>query len=296
VDIGFIGLGVMGQPMALNLARAGTSLVVWNRTAAKTDAVRALGAFVAASPAEVFARTRVVIVMLVDGDAIDAALGRGTGEFETNVRGHTIVHMGTTSPEYSRGLEAAVRAAGGSYVEAPVSGSRKPAEAGQLVAMLAGEHAATAEVQPILQPMCHESIICGPVPNGLLMKLAINQYMIIMVAGLAEAMHFAERRGLDLQQFLAVHDAGPMASPLSSLKARKLLERDFAVQASVPNVLENNRLITAAAREAGLASPLIDVCHTLFGETLQLGEDDSDMVAVLRAIETRTDKPQPSVA
>jgi len=289
VDIGFIGLGVMGQPMALNLARAGTPLVVWNRTAAKSDAVRELGATVAASPADVFARTRVVIVMLVDGDAVDAALGRGTPQFATNVAEHTIVHMGTTSPEYSRGLEVDVRAAGGSYVEAPVSGSRKPAEAGQLVAMLAGEPAAAAAVRPILQPMCHESIVCGPVPNGLLMKLAINQYMIVMVAGLAEAMHFAERRGLDLQQFLAVHDAGPMASALSRMKARKLLDRDFAVQAGITNVVENNRLITAAARESGIASPLIDVGHALFGETLELGEGDSDMVAVLRAIETRTD-------
>ena len=289
MDIGFIGLGVMGQPMALNLARAGTPLVVWNRTAAKSDAVRELGATVGASPADVFARTRVVIVMLVDGDAVDAALGRGTPQFATNVAEHTIVHMGTTSPEYSRGLEVDVRAAGGSYVEAPVSGSRKPAEAGQLVAMLAGEPAAAAAVRPILQPMCHESIVCGPVPNGLLMKLAINQYMIVMVAGLAEAMHFAERRGLDLQQFLAVHDAGPMASALSRMKARKLLDRDFAVQAGITNVLENNRLITAAARESGIASPLIDVCHALFGETLELGEGDSDMVAVLRAIETRTD-------
>ena len=131
VDVGFIGLGVMGEPMALNLARAGTALVVWNRTAAKNEVLRAAGARVATSPAEVFRQARVVILMLADDAAIDSVLGRGTPDFGANVAQHTIVHMGTTSPEYSRGLEADVRAAGGSYVEAPVSGSRKPAEAGR---------------------------------------------------------------------------------------------------------------------------------------------------------------------
>jgi 6-phosphogluconate dehydrogenase-like protein len=126
VDIGFIGLGVMGQPMALNLARAGTPLVVWNRSAGKSEPLRAAGARVATSPAEIFRQARLVILMLVDGSATDAVLGRGTPDFGANVARHTIVHMGTTSPDYSRGLEADIRAAGGSYVEAPVSGSRKP--------------------------------------------------------------------------------------------------------------------------------------------------------------------------
>ena len=106
MDLGFVGLGVMGQPMALNLARAGTALVVWNRSAGKSEPLRAAGARVAASPAEVFKQARVVILMLVDGAAIDSVLGRGTREFSANVAQHTIIHMGTTAPDYSRGLEA----------------------------------------------------------------------------------------------------------------------------------------------------------------------------------------------
>ena len=135
--IGFIGLGSMGEPMALNLAKAGTPLLVWNRTPAKVRSLEAAGAAIAADAGEVFARADVIILMLVDGAAIDAVLGRGTRAFGARVKDRTIVHMGTTSPAYSRGLEADVWAAGGGYVEAPVSGSRKPAEAGQLVAMLA---------------------------------------------------------------------------------------------------------------------------------------------------------------
>ncbi|HZG03069.1 MAG TPA: NAD(P)-dependent oxidoreductase [Streptomyces sp.] len=294
MDVGFIGLGVMGQPMALNLARAGTPLVVWNRTAARSEPLRAAGATVASSPAEVFRRARVVFLMLADDAATDSALGRGTPEFAARVARRTIVHMGTTSPGYSRGLDADVRAAGGTYVEAPVSGSRKPAEAGQLVAMLAGEREAVEAVRPLLAPMCRETFVCGAVPDALLMKLSVNLFLITMVTGLTEAFHFADRHGLDRRQFLAVLDAGPMASGVSRMKAPKLLARDFAVQAAASDVLKNNRLIAEAARAAGLASPLLDVCHALFGETVEQGHGRSDMVAVLRAIEARTERGRPT--
>ncbi|WP_067177915.1 NAD(P)-dependent oxidoreductase [Microtetraspora niveoalba] len=289
MDVGFIGLGVMGLPMALNLARSGTATVVWNRTTARSEPLRAAGAAVADGPREVFDRARVVILMLADGAAVDSVLGRGTPRFAANVAGRTIVHMGTTSPGYSRGLEADVRAAGGRYVEAPVSGSREPAEAGRLVAMLAGERAAVEEVRPLLRPMCHESFVCGPVPNALVMKLSVNLFLITLITGLTEAYHFADRYGLDRRQFLDVLDAGPMASGVSRMKAPKLMDGDFAVQAAALDVLKNNRLIAEAARERDLASPLLDVCHALYAETVALGHGGSDMVAVLRAIEARTD-------
>jgi 3-hydroxyisobutyrate dehydrogenase len=298
MDVGFIGLGLMGQPMALNLARAGMPLVVWNRTPARSEPLCAAGARVATSPAEVFRRSRVVLLMLADGDAIDRVLGRGTPDFAALVAGHTIVHMGTTSPGYSHALEADIRAAAGGYVEAPVSGSRKPAQEAALVAMLAGEPAAVAEVRPLLGPMCRETVDCGPVPDALLMKLSVNLFLITMVTGLAEAVHFAGRHGLDLARFLAVLDAGPMASDVSRVKGVKLVARDFAAQAAVADVLKNNRLVAEAAREAELASPLLDACHALFGETLALGHGGADMAAVLHAIEARTDagraRPTPS--
>ena len=198
--------------------------------------------------------------------------------------------MGTTSPAYSRGLEADIRSAGGRYVEAPVSGSRKPAEAGQLVAMLAGEADAVVDIRPVLAPMCRETMVCGLVPNALLMKLSVNLFLISLVTGLAEAVHFAENNGLDLKQLLAVLDAGPMASDVSRVKAPKLVGRDFAVQAAISNVLENNRLIAEVAREIGIASPLLDVCHALYTETLALGLGEADMVAVLKAIEARSER------
>lgn len=303
LDIGFIGLGVMGRPMALNLARAAaghhhashdrgtgsdTKLLVWNRTPARADLLRAAGARVAATAAEVFRHSDIVFLMLADEAATDAVLERGTPRFHTHVAGRVIVHMGTNPPEYSRALEAETRAAGGRYVEAPVSGSRKPAEAGELVAMLAGETAAVEAVRPLLAPMCGDAVTCGAVPNALLMKLSVNLFLISMVTGLVEATHFAAGHRLDMRQFMDVLDAGPMASGVSRGKAVKLLSGDFEVQAAIADVLKNNRLVAEAARAAGLASPLLDVCHALYQETVALGHGQSDMIAVLRAIEART--------
>ena len=286
--VGFIGLGNMGEPMARNLLIAGTPLVVWNRSRSKCAILAEAGAAVAKDPAEVFARCDAVILMLVDGAAMDAVLARGERAFEHRVKGRTLINMATTAPIYSGALETDVRAEGGHYVEAPVSGSRKPAEAGQLVAMLAGEPEDVASVRPLLAPMCREAIVCGAVPNALLMKLAVNLFMTAMVTGLAEAVHFAERHGLGLDQLVAVLDAGPMSSDVSRVKAAKLVARDFAAQAAISNVLENVRLIAGAVREAGIASPLIDACRALYGETEALGLGGADMIAVIRAIERRT--------
>ncbi|MEW2560341.1 NAD(P)-dependent oxidoreductase [Streptomyces griseorubiginosus] len=291
--VGFVGLGVMGQPMALNLARAGTPLVVWNRSPARCAPLRAAGAEVAASAAEVFERAGTVFLMLADETAVDAVLGRGTPDFRVRVSGRTVVHMGTTSAEYSAGLQDDVRAAGGRYVEAPVSGSRVPAERGELVAMLAGDGDAVAAVRPLLSPMCREAFDCGPVPDALLTKFSVNLFLITLVTGLTEAFHFAARQGLDPGLLRDVLDAGPMASSVSRMKTPKLLARDFAVQAGAADVLKNNRLIAEAARKTGVASPLLDVCHALFGETVEQGHGDEDMVAVLHALESRTAEVAP---
>jgi 3-hydroxyisobutyrate dehydrogenase len=289
MKIGFIGLGVMGQPMALNLARAGADLIVWNRSADKCAVLREAGAQIAEVPADVFRLARVVIFMMASDGALDSVLGRGTPEFAENVSQHTIIHMGTTAAEYSRALEAEIRAAGGCYVEAPVSGSRTPAETGQLIAMMAGEPDAVDEVRSLLKPMCRETVVCGAVPNGLLMKLSVNTFLITMVTGLAEAAHLARRYGLEMKQFQAVLDAGPMASSVSRMKMDKLVNKDFEVQASIADVLMNNRLAVAAARNSKLASPLLDVCSRLYSETVALGHGRADMIAVIRAIEARSE-------
>ena len=200
--IGFIGLGAMGEPMALNLAKAGTPLVVWNRTPAKAKPLEDAGVEVAASSDEVLARAETTILMLVDSAAIDAVLRRKSPDFVDRVTGKTIVHMGTTAPAFSRALEQDLNASGARYIESPVSGSRVPAETGQLVAMLAGDATHAERIRPLLKLMCREAIYCGLVPSALLMKLAVNVFLLPLVTALAESMHFAERHGLSLEQLV----------------------------------------------------------------------------------------------
>ncbi|MEW1819273.1 NAD(P)-dependent oxidoreductase [Arthrobacter sp. NPDC080031] len=286
--IGFIGLGVMGQPMALNLAKSGTQLVVWNRSLERAEPLRDAGAVVAASVREVFDHTRTVILMLVNEEVTDSVLGRGTQEFADIVAGHLVISMGSAAPEYSRGLASDIHAAGGRYVESPVSGSRKPAEAGQLVALLGGSAETVSEVQPLLAPMCRKTISCGPVGNGLLMKLAVNHYLTSMLAALAEAVHFADRTGLDLTTFQEAIDSGPMACDLVRIKIPKLIAREFEVQAATDDAYASTVLVSDAARAAGIASPILDLSSALYKESVSLGNARLDMVSVLEAIEARS--------
>ncbi len=230
------------------------------------------------------------MMMLVNEAATDAVLGRGTLQFSDRVSNHLVVNMGSASPAYLRELDAEIRQAGGRYVEAPVSGSRKPAEAGQLVGLLAGDPDAVTEIAPLLKPMCRVTVVCGPIGDALLMKLAVNLYLITMFTGLVEAIHFADKHGLDLAKFQAAIDAGPMASNVSTVRGPMIIRRDFTTQSAIADCWNSTRLITTAAREAQVASPLTDVCRTLYGEAAHLGHGAEDMAAVLCAIEARTNR------
>lgn len=285
-DLGFIGLGIMGAPMARNLLRAGTPLTVWTRSPETLAALAADGASAASSADDVFARCGTVLLMLRDEAATDEVLRRGD-RLDARVRGRTVVNMGTVSPEYSAALAADIRAAGGAFVEAPVSGSRKPAEAGRLVAMVAGEPEDVERVAPLLAPMCADVTACGPVPNGITMKLAVNVFLIAVVTGLAESFHFGERHGLDLERLRRVLDGGQMSSPISRVKTEKLVSGDLSAQAAIRDVLWNSELVVRAAEAAGIASPLLDACRELYAEAVARGDGALDMIAVIRAIGAR---------
>ena len=236
MEVGFIGLGNMGLPMALNMARAGVPLIVWNRTRDKAELVAEAGGTVADSPARVFRDARTVFVMLANGAVIDEVLERGTPRF---------------------------------------------------AAMVAGGDAAVDDVLPLLAPLCATTVRCGEVSNATRMKLAVNLFLIAQVTALAEAFHFAESNGLDLDAFRSVLDSGPMASAVSRLKLDKLVQGDFEVQASVRDVHYNSRLVADAARQAGASSPVIDACRDLFAEAEELGYGPADMVGSRCCVRSR---------
>lgn len=285
--VGFIGLGIMGVPMATNLVRAGFDVVVWARSAAPVDELVAAGARAAEDVAGVFEAAETVILMLRDEPAVDAVLSRGTPAFAALVADRTVVQMGTFTTAFSAALAAEVETAGGRYVEAPVSGSRGPATDGTLVAMLAGDPATVAHVEPVVAAMSAQSFRCGPVPSALAMKLAVNTFLITMVTGLAETFHFAARSGADPEVLREVLRAGPMASAVSRGKADKLIEGDLTAQAAIADVLKNARLAEDAARTAGSAHPLIRASRELFEEADAAGLGGLDMIGVIAALDAR---------
>src|SRR5262245_21810285 len=289
MKLGFVGLGTMGSSMALNLTRAGYPLTVWNRSPHKSVQLRDAGATVVDTVAEVFRRSDVVFLMLIDSTAVDHVLQRGTPLFVAMLEGRTVVNMSSVEPDYSCGLETDIKSAGGRFVEAPVSGSRVPAETGQLVAMLAGDQSVVSGISPLLRPMCHEIVFCGSTGNGLRMKLAVNIFMLVLATGLAEAVHFADRHKLNRQLLQTVFNAGPMASAFSRMKLAKLVADDYSAQAFARDGCNSTRLITNAAHDAHIATSVMAVCRQLYEETVALGHGADDMISVIRAIEARSD-------
>jgi len=294
MTIAFLGLGHMGEPMATNLLTSVPGLTVWNRSQPALDRLAARGATVAPSARDALRSSAVALLMLANEAVIDQVLERSSDMFAQNVRGRLIVHMGTTSPAYSRALGEAIQGAGGRYVEAPVSGSRIPAEKGALVGMVAGDAQDVTMVRELVRPMCGTTFACGAVPGALTMKLAVNLFLITMVTGLMEAAHFASRAGLDLDLFQAIIDVGPMASDVSRVKIGKLVHGDFTPQASLADVLMNSRLVAAAARAAGTATPLLDRADGLYASASEMGFQTLDMIGVIRALEAETNRPSPT--
>jgi 3-hydroxyisobutyrate dehydrogenase len=282
---GFLGTGLMGEPMATRLARSGVPLLVWNRTPAKAANVIAAGARMAESREAFFQQCDVIVMMLATADAIDEVLARNAADFGSRVTDRLIINTGTVSPEYSSGLAAAITAAGGRFVEAPVSGSRRQAENGELVVMAAGEPNDVEQARTSLAPLCTALFNCGAAPNGLRMKLAVNLFLIVMVTGLVEAFDFASEAGIDLNLFRDVLAATPMASSVSRVKADKLARHDLTPQAAITDVLQNARLILDAARALGLAPRLIEACGRLYAEAADTDLGALDMIGVRRVLE-----------
>lgn len=282
MQVGFLGIGTMGLPMARRLLGAGVPLRIWNRTRARAELLIADGATVVETVDDLFAGSDVVLVSLLDRHAVDAALGRGTPAFAARVAKATLVMLGTTSAEYSRELADEVRAHGGRHVEAPVSGSRVPAERGELIGMLAGPDEDVRRVEPLLAPLCREIVHCGAVPNALRLKLAVNHYLIATVAALAEATRVAEALDIDLALFRRVLDAGPMASAVSRAKLEKLVQREFSPQAAIGDVAQIAALVAEQARTASVPAPLIAECECLFAAACERGLSALDMAAVLQ--------------
>lgn len=281
--VGFIGLGHMGEPIARNLLHAGTRLVVWARRAERVQELVDAGAARAADAGEVLARCELVLVMLSDADALDDVLGWDGRGFAHPLAGRTLVNLGTVSTTSASTFHERVREAGGRYVEAPVSGSRVPAQRGELVVMLAGD-GDLAPVERLLAPTASAVVRCGAVPAATATKLSVNAFLVSLVTALAESVHLAERSGVDLDVFHQVLDSGPMASAVSRMRLAAMLDRDYAPQTAIDDVARNCRLVLQLAESVATTAPMARQSHDLYARSSDLGFGAADMAAVVEAL------------
>lgn len=278
--IGFLGLGTMGKPMALNLCRK-CPVTVWNRTASKYTALTQAGATIGPTPSTVVEQSDIVFTMLFDATAIESTID---DKFRVALRGKTLINTSSVSVEFSHSLARQVHEAGGKFVEMPVSGSKVPAEQGRLVGMMAGDPTVCERIQPFVEPITSAAVYCGPIGAGLKTKYAVNVFLITVTAGLAESMNLARAQGLNLEAVSQVLDAGPLASAYSKLKLAKILRNDWSAQAAVNDCYNSTELIQAAAKEAGAKSPLIQVCNSLYRQARESGLDKEDMITVYKVL------------
>ena len=275
--IGLIGVGTLGDPVARHLVAAGYDLTLYNRTRAKAEAVQ--GARVADDAAGLIAACDIVFLVLATEEQSDTVLAGAH-----DLSGKTVVQLATTSPVYSEALEARVRAAGGAYVEAPISGSRVPAERGELVAMMAGEEAAKAAVLDLFEPFTAKVIDCGAVPKGIAMKLASNMLLVPLMLGIVEAMAFAKRAGLDLEAFADLLHNSQMASPYVKVKVDKILAGDWSPQAQMDNVITSAGDAEKLAKAMGMHGSLLEHGLELVQRACDAGFAKEDVSAAYKLL------------
>ncbi|TLS52110.1 tartronate semialdehyde reductase [Paenibacillus antri] len=281
--IGFIGLGTMGSPMALNLLNKGYEVVLYNRTrsVAETLAAGRPSASVAASPKEVAREADVVVTMLGDDAAVESIYYGANGLFGGLRAGMTLVDCSTVSPELSRRLAADMEEHLTDFLDAPVTGSKPAAESGTLLFMVGGREEALDGVRDVLSAMGRAVVHMGPSGAGSQTKLAHNAIVGINGAAVAEGLALAAKAGVDPAKFLDVVGSGGAASRFLELKKDKLLAGDFSNQFSLKFMLKDLKLASAFADELQVPTPVLSAAKELFqiGESRGLGELDFSSIA-----------------
>ena len=268
---GFVGLGIMGRPMAEHLLRAGFPLTVFNRTRARTAEIEAAGAKVAASPAEVARASDIVIVMVSDTPDVEAVVAGPGGLIEGVRRGSVVVDMSTVAPAAERRLAALLEERGADYVDAPVSGGDVGAKNATLAIMAGGDAAALERARPALERLGKSITHCGPSGSGQLAKLC-NQILVgVTLLGVSEAISFARKSGLDPRVMLKAVESGAAGSWQLSNLGPRIMADDVAPGFMVDLYLKDLRILAETAEASGAELPATSVAHRLFEEARRRG-------------------------
>ena len=291
-SIGFIGLGLMGRPMCRNLSAAGAALVVQNRTRATAEALAAELAGVnpvqiADSPAAVAAATDLIIVNLADTAAVEQVLlGDAPAGLVSGLRpGALVIDMGTTAAGATRRFAEAVRATGGDYVDAPVSGGVVGAEAASLTIMAGGSAAAFERALPVLRTLGTNITRCGEVGAGQVAKIANQMIVGLTIGAVAEALALARRAGVDpaiLRQALA---GGFADSRILAVHGKRMAEGSFAPGGKVVTQRKDMQLALDLAAETDIKLPGVALNRTLWDRMIEKGWGELDHSALIKLYE-----------
>jgi 3-hydroxyisobutyrate dehydrogenase len=280
--VAFCGLGIMGAPMARNLAAAGFEVTVWNRTREKAEALAAEARVaVADTPSAAAAAADVTVTMVVDSPQVEEVLFGSEGAASGMDAAHVAIDMSTIRPSAARSIGERLPVP---FLDAPVTGSRPKAEDGTLTIMVGGEEAAFERVRPVLEAMGKLVLRVGPPGHGQMAKLINNTLAAINAAAIAEGLTLAGEFGLDADALLQVASAGSGASAMLDLKARPMIERDLDPLFKLEHMLKDVRHCLAEARELGVELPLAERAERLYAEAAERGLGERDFAAVVEVL------------
>jgi len=283
--VGFVGLGIMGEPMCRNILRKGHDVTVYNRTRAKMEPLVAAGAKAAPSLAELVSRSEVVITMVSDPPAVRDVVTAKGGLLSALSTGKTYIDMTTVSPETSRGIAALVRGTGASFLEAPVLGSKKPATDGTLVILTGGDAGLSQRMEPLLLSMGSKVVYMGETGMAAHMKLIVNQILGTVLCVFAEAALTGMEAGLPAEKILEVLASSVVACPAIQIKGPDMLtERVFTPNFPLKHAHKDMRLAVETGRAAGVPTPVTKATSDLFHAALEKGFGDRDISAVVRGL------------
>jgi 3-hydroxyisobutyrate dehydrogenase len=282
--VAILGLGTMGSGMAGNLLKAGFSLTVYNRTATKAKALVDEGTRLASTPAEAVKGASIVIAMLAD-DAASCEIWTGSnGALEGVKKGAILIESSTVSPAWIAELAQLALAHGAELLDAPVTGSRMQAAAGQLTFLVGGSDRALEAATPVLKAMSKEIVHLGPVGSGAKMKLINNFLCGVQVASLAEGLTWIERSGLDRDKALSILKNGAPGSPLLGAIAERMTSHNYAVNFLLRLMTKDLAYAESEASGCGVHLKTSEAARSLFEAAIAKGFGEEDMASVIEPI------------
>jgi 3-hydroxyisobutyrate dehydrogenase len=277
--VAVLGTGIMGAPMARNLRTAGHEVRAWNRSADKAQALADDGVEPADDIAEAVRDADVVLTMLSDGDAVEAVAGEALAAMDAGV----LVQTSTIGPDATARVAERADAAGVPFVDAPVLGTKGPAEEAKLIVLASGPDDVRQRVQPVFDAVGAKTLWLGEAGAGSRLKLVINTWLLALTEGLAEAIALAESLDVDPQTFLDAIDGGPMGPPYAAMKGKLMIERDFPASFPLELALKDAKLALAAAEEKGLRLGALAAITEQMQRAVDAGHGKADMAATIHA-------------